>query len=153
MALQLGPAIRRPKINRQSTTIRKVINMFYHLHTCTSEHQLPYPILQTSYIFAMSNCSIKIGIVVKISGIDIGIDNAFPPHDLGLVQKPLLLTPINYTTRKKYGISGKHHRSTRIWYFDLLEMAWHQPLTSIVILMQFSLVMLWTKNAICNVRN
>ena len=32
-----------------------------------------------------------------------------------------------YTTGKKYGISEKKNGSTRIWYFDLLEIAWRQP--------------------------
>ena len=34
-----------------------------------------------------------------------------------------------------------------------IEMAWHQPQTNIVTIMQQSRVVLWTTNAICNVRN
>ena len=46
-----------------------------------------------------------------------------------------------------YGVTVlvKRHCYTRIWHFNLLEIAWHQPRTSIVILMQFSHVVLWTK--------
>ena len=45
----------------------------------------------------------------------------------------------NYTTGKKYGIFWKHNGNSRIWHFDLLEKAWHQPQTSSVTLMQLSL--------------
>ena len=42
---------------------------------------------------------------------------------------------------------------TSIWHFDLLEVAWHQPQTSIMSLIQLSCVVLWTKNASCTVQN
>ena len=54
---------------------------------------------------------------------------------------------MTYTTGKGYGIFWQHKGNTRIWHFNLLEMAWHQPQTSIVILMQIVCVMLWEKNA------
>ena len=38
--------------------------------------------------------------------------------------------------RQKCGILGKHNGNTRIRNFDLLEMAWHQPQTYIVTLLQ-----------------
>ena len=55
--------------------------------------------------------------------------------------------------RQKHGIFGKHWGNTRIRHFDLLEMAWHHPQTCIVTIIQYSRVVLWTKNVICNVRN
>ena len=42
---------------------------------------------------------------------------------------------------------------TCIWYFDLLEMAWHHQQNSIETLIQFSCVALRTKKTICIVRN
>ena len=51
----------------------------------------------------------------------------------------------SYTTDERYGIFGKHNGNTRIWHFDLLEVAWHQPQTHFVAFMQFSYVVLWTK--------
>ena len=44
------------------------------------------------------------------------------------------------TTGKSYGIFGKHNGDTRIWHFDLLEMIWQQPQTSIVTWIQQSCV-------------
>ena len=38
-----------------------------------------------------------------------------------------------------------YNRNARIWQFDLYEMAWHQPHTSIATLMQLSSMVLWTK--------
>ena len=55
--------------------------------------------------------------------------------------------------RQKYWIFGQHSGNTRIWHFDLLDMAWHQPQTSIVTLIQLSCTVSWTKNAIYSVRN
>ena len=34
--------------------------------------------------------------------------------------------------KRSYGIYAKQSEKTCLWYFDLLEMAWHQPQTSIV---------------------
>ena len=51
-----------------------------------------------------------------------------------------------YTLPPKNEISGMHNGNSRIWHFDLLEMAWHQPQTSIVSVMQISRVLLWMKN-------
>ena len=48
--------------------------------------------------------------------------------------------------QRNYGIFGKRDRNTQIWHFDFLEIAWHQPHTSIVISMQLSHALLWTKN-------
>ena len=61
-----------------------------------------------------------------------------------------LLFPCNLGIhcRKKYGLFEKHNGNTRIWQFKLLEMAWFQPQTGIVALMQHSRVVLWTKDAI-----
>ena len=50
-----------------------------------------------------------------------------------------------------YGISGKHNGSTRIWHFDLRNMAWHQLQISIVTLMQLSRLVLWTKSSTCKI--
>ena len=55
--------------------------------------------------------------------------------------------------RQRYGILEKHNGNTRIWDFDLLEMAGHQPKVSIAALMQLSRVVLYVTNAICNVLN
>ena len=46
-----------------------------------------------------------------------------------------------YITGSKYRIPGKHDGDTRTWHFKLLEMAWHQPQTGIVSLIQLSHVM------------
>ena len=51
-----------------------------------------------------------------------------------------------YTVPPKNEISGMHNGNSRIWHFDLLEMAWHQPQTSIVSVMQISRVLLWMNN-------
>ena len=56
-----------------------------------------------------------------------------------------------YSTGKSYGIFGKHNGNSRVWHFDLLEMAWHQPQTSIITFMQLPPVVLRVKNAIRNV--
>ena len=53
------------------------------------------------------------------------------------------------TIVKRYGIFEKHNGNTRIWHFDLLEMARQQPQTSIITLMQLSCVMN-DRNAMCN---
>ena len=58
-----------------------------------------------------------------------------------------------YTTRKSYGLFGKHNGNTYIRHSNLLEMAWHQPHTSIVTLMHLSHVVLCARNTICNVSN
>ena len=41
---------------------------------------------------------------------------------------------------------------TRVWHFDLLEMAWRQQQTTIVILMRHSCLVVWEKIATCNER-
>ena len=46
---------------------------------------------------------------------------------------------------KEYEMSGKDNGNTRIWHFDFLEMAWHQPQTNSVTLMQLSRVVLWIR--------
>ena len=40
-----------------------------------------------------------------------------------------------YTTGQKFEIFGKHHVNSRIWHFDLLQMAGHQPQINMVTLM------------------
>ena len=63
----------------------------------------------------------------------------------------LITLPVQFgnTLPQKYGLFGKHNGNTRIWQFDLQEMAWHQPQTGNVGLMQqHSRVVLWTKDAI-----
>ena len=50
-----------------------------------------------------------------------------------------------YTTGTKYGIFGKLSENTHIGHFDLLKMAWHQPQTSIMTLMQLSHIVLWAE--------
>ena len=47
--------------------------------------------------------------------------------------------------RKSYGILGKLNGNTRLWHFNLLDMAWHQPQTRVFTLMQLSCVVLWVK--------
>ena len=51
-------------------------------------------------------------------------------------------TNIHIYYRQKYGISENHNGNTCIWHFDLLEMAWHHPQSSIVTLMKLSYVVL-----------
>ena len=58
-----------------------------------------------------------------------------------------------YNFGKKREISGKHNENTRIWQIDLSEMVLKQPQTNNVTLTQLSRVVLWAKNATCNVRN
>ena len=60
-----------------------------------------------------------------------------------------------YTTGKCYWIlgKGKQNENIRSRNFDLLERAGHQPQTYIVFLMQLTLVVLWRKMQVCNVRN
>ena len=53
-----------------------------------------------------------------------------------------------YTIGNSYESFGNHNGNTRIWHFDLLKMAYHQPQTSIVTLRQLWRVMLLRKNAI-----
>ena len=53
----------------------------------------------------------------------------------------------------KNGIWGSHRGNVFIKTFDWLQMAWHQPQTSIPTLMQLSGVMLRTKNDIFNAQN
>ena len=45
------------------------------------------------------------------------------------------------------------NKNTRIWHYNMLKMAWHQPQTSLVTLRQLSCILLLTKNATCNVWN
>ena len=61
------------------------------------------------------------------------------------IKKHVHFNPIIHY-RQKYRIFGKRNGNTRIWHFHLLDMAWHQPKTSIVTLMQLSLVVLWARN-------
>ena len=49
-----------------------------------------------------------------------------------------------YIQTANYGISEKHNGNTRIWHFNLLEIAWHQSQTNIVALIKLSCVVLWT---------
>ena len=58
-----------------------------------------------------------------------------------------------YTTGRKYGMFVEHNGNTRIRHFDLQEIAWRQPQTSVMILLRLLTVVLWTKIAICIVRN
>ena len=58
-------------------------------------------------------------------------------HSLG--QSPGNNTIQDTHYRQNYWITRKHNRNTRIWFFDLLEMAKHQPQTSFVTLMQPSI--------------
>ena len=53
----------------------------------------------------------------------------------------------------KTGVCGSHCENVFIKTFDSLQMAWHQPQTSIPTLMQLSGVMLRTKNEIFNAQN
>ena len=55
--------------------------------------------------------------------------------------------------RRKHGISGKQNGNIHIWHSDFLEMAWYQPQTSIVNLMQLSNVVLWTKQEMCEIKD
>ena len=50
-----------------------------------------------------------------------------------------------FTLPAKYGMFGKYNGNTRIWHFDLQEMAWHQPQSNIVTSMQISCIALWAK--------
>ena len=47
--------------------------------------------------------------------------------------------------RKNYGIFWMHNGNTRIWHFDLLQMAWRQQQASIVALMQLLHLATWAK--------
>ena len=47
----------------------------------------------------------------------------------------------------------KSTEGTFVCDVDLLEMAWHQPQTNILTLMQLLRLVFWTKNTIVNVRN
>ena len=49
------------------------------------------------------------------------------PHKWPVTWKMFPFDDVIMTTGKMYAIFGKHNGSTRIWHFDLLEMAWHQP--------------------------
>ena len=53
----------------------------------------------------------------------------------------------------KDGVCGSHRGDVFIKTLDWLQMAWHQPQTSIPTLMQLSCVMLRTKNEIFNAPN
>ena len=53
----------------------------------------------------------------------------------------------------KDGVCGSHRGDVFIKTLDWLQMAWHQPQTSIPTLMQLSCVMLRTKNEIFNAQN
>ena len=55
--------------------------------------------------------------------------------------------------RQKYGKIGNTMETLVFDMFDLQEMDWFHPQTSIVTLMHPTHVVLWTKNAIGNVRN
>ena len=73
---------------------------------------------------------------------------------LGLTRKsPSQPSTCIITTGIHSGMFGKHNGNTRIRHFDLLEMVWHQPQTSIITLMQLPRVVFWAKNETCNVRN
>ena len=58
---------------------------------------------------------------------------------------------------KIYALPGKYLwiaiGNTRIWHFDLLEIAWHYPQASIVTLLQPSHVVLCAKSTIFNVQH
>ena len=41
----------------------------------------------------------------------------------------------SYTTGQKFGIFEKQNGNSRIWHFNLLQMAWHQPQINMVTLM------------------
>ena len=56
-------------------------------------------------------------------------------------------------TLTKNGVCGSHCGNVFIKTFDLQQMAWHQPQTSIPILVQLSGVVVRTKNDICNAQN
>ena len=60
---------------------------------------------------------------------------------------------VNMMIWKSYGIFRKCNGNTRFRHFDLLEMAWHLPQTSIVTLLQLLFILLWVEHAIYNVRN
>ena len=53
----------------------------------------------------------------------------------------------------KNGVCGSHRGNAFMKTFDWLQMAWHQPQTSIPTMMQLSCVMLRTKNEIFNAQN
>ena len=50
-----------------------------------------------------------------------------------------------YISNKNMEYLESPNGKIRIWNFDLLEIAWHQLQTSVVVLVQLSRVMLWTK--------
>ena len=53
----------------------------------------------------------------------------------GVIMPQYQKITLMYTTGQKFGIFGKHHVNSRIWHFNLLQMAGHQPQIDVVTLM------------------
>ena len=108
--------------------------MIYHVIAC---HYMCNILRKCSYQ-ALQLWRPELWIVVLLLG-----NKLFIPFEL-------ITLPVQFGNAlpQKYGRFGKYNGNARIWQFDLLELAWHQPQTGIVALMQHSRVVLWTKDAI-----
>ena len=63
------------------------------------------------------------------------MSNYIPVFNMDVIPTIRFVTEMGtYTTGQKFGIFGKYNRNSRIWHFDLLQMAWHQPQMDMVTL-------------------